>query len=109
MFHRRAARKHKSLKELLDDAVTRDITLGDLDNATDEDATLIKKVKADVHANEYFIDITRAAEGVMKWLLLYTLRGSALHMASVLEAWTQELSRCDTGTGRLKLPQAGII
>ena len=46
--------------------MTRDITLGDLNNATDEDAMLIEKLKADVHANEYSIDITPAAEGVMK-------------------------------------------
>ena len=44
----------------------RDVTIGILDNATDEDAMLIEKVKADVHADKYSIDITPAAEGNMK-------------------------------------------
>ena len=66
----------------MDDAVTRDITLGDLDSATDEDAILIEKVKADVHANEYSIDITLAAEAGHE---VTAAVQSALHIASVLE------------------------
>ena len=50
----------------MDDAVRRDVTLGNLDSATDEDAMLIEKVKADVHTDRYSIDITPAAEGDME-------------------------------------------
>ena len=44
----------------------RDITsLANVGKATDEDAMLIEKVMADVHANKYSIDITPAAMGEM--------------------------------------------
>ena len=65
--HLRAERKSKSLKELLDKAVKQDLgsELQVHEDASEEDSAMLDKLKSDISADSYGIDIHPAIDGVL--------------------------------------------
>ena len=63
-----ADRKDKSLEELLDEAVKKDMgtELQVHEDASEEDSAIIEKLKCDVSANSYGIDIHPAIIGELE-------------------------------------------
>ena len=57
---------HKGLKELLDDAVKRDLGVQQYADVSEEDAAMLDKLKQDISADSYRIDIKPAIEGKME-------------------------------------------
>ncbi len=63
-----AERKNKSLKELLDKAVKRELgsELQMHEDASEEDSAMLDKLKGDISADSYGIDIQPALDGVLE-------------------------------------------
>ena len=64
----RAERKNKSLKELLDKAVKEDLgsALQMHEDISEEDSAMLDKLKGDISADTYGIDIHPAMDGLLE-------------------------------------------
>ena len=57
---------HKGLKELLDDTIKRDLGAQQYADVSEEDAAMLDKLKQDISADIYHIDIKPAIQGELE-------------------------------------------